>query len=82
MKRESKTKREMRKNLSKYSKEDLECLVDMHILFNDDVPRARVRTYHLRKAIAQEILESKFEIVAPHSLAFRFKRKQSAYLIF
>jgi hypothetical protein len=58
MKRESKTIREMRKDLSKYSKEDLESLVDIHILFKDDVPSARVRIYHLRKAIAQEILSN------------------------
>lgn len=59
MKRESKTKRLLRKELSKESKEDLELLAGMHFQFRDDAPRELRRNIQQRKLMAEDILISR-----------------------
>lgn len=53
-----KTEEQVRAELSKRTKEDLELIADVHILFKDDAPPGPIRNHFLRKRIARELLDS------------------------
>ena len=50
--------REIRIELSKYSREELESLARMHILFMDDAPQEQRLQYVTRKSLARQMLAS------------------------
>ena len=50
--------RNMRTELSTYSREDLKSLAEMHVLFEDDAPIKVRQSYLLRKNLARQMLGS------------------------
>lgn len=50
--------RNMRVELSTYSREDLKSLAETNILFEDDAPTVLRQTYILRKNLARQMLGS------------------------
>jgi hypothetical protein len=48
--------RNMRVELSTYSRADLKSLAEMHILFTDDTPQEQRLQYEMRKSLAKQML--------------------------
>lgn len=71
--------RDIRNELLTYSREDLESLAEMHILFMDEAPQEQRLQHQIRKSLARQMLASESTDLG---VSYRSSKRRKEPLLF